>query len=57
MTNKNCHEVGDEPCTLVTVECDRCGFWLGIDASFLHNHSVKTLCLSCGLEIEIEEIE
>jgi len=57
MPNKNCHEILEEPHTLLVVECDRCGFSLGLDATFLRNRDVKTPCPSCGLELEIEEIE
>ena len=57
MTNKNCHDVPPEACELITVQCDRCGFHLGLDATYLHALPVKTLCPSCGLELEVEEIE
>lgn len=57
MSDKNCHEVRPADCELITVQCNHCGFHLGLDATFLRNSPLQTQCPGCGLTLEVEEIE
>jgi hypothetical protein len=57
MANKNCHEVGEDPHALVVVQCDTCGFTLGVDATYLRHWPVQVPCPHCKTVLEIEEIE
>lgn len=42
---------------LYVVKCLTCGFDLGLDATYLANHSIDTKCPNCQNPIHVEEIE
>lgn len=53
MTDKRCHEIitGYE---LVVVQCDGCGFHMGLDATYLDQvGSIEIDCPSCGTEMHV----
>ena len=56
-TDVGCHVVDINKTELYVVECDGCGFHLGIDASYLHSWSIAMACPNCQNPLKIEIIE
>lgn len=59
MPDVNCVCITDQKdkYELEVVECVKCGFHLGIDASFLRSNSVQVPCPSCGQMLIIAQEE
>jgi DNA-directed RNA polymerase subunit RPC12/RpoP len=53
----NCTEITPDNVELILVECNDCGFHLGIDAEYLRNHNVVLPCPNCRSVLTIKEIE
>jgi hypothetical protein len=56
-TAVNCTEIPAESAELIVVKCDQCSFDLGLDASYLANHTITMPCPACQHPLTIEEIE
>lgn len=53
---KRLNSIENETVQLEVIECD-CGYHMGIDATFLDQvGDFKTVCPSCGKEIDTEKI-
>lgn len=53
----NCTEIDPSQAELILVDCNYCGFNLGIDATYLRNHGVVMPCPNCKSILTIKEIE
>lgn len=53
----NCTEIDPAMAELIIVECGDCGFYLGLDATYLRNHGVVMPCPHCKSILTIKEIE
>jgi predicted RNA-binding Zn-ribbon protein involved in translation (DUF1610 family) len=59
-THQGCKPVDDafdDLYELEVVECLKCGFHLGLDATYLSHKSLMMPCPSCGEPLLIPEIE
>jgi hypothetical protein len=49
MAYTNCKEIPQSQCELCVVECNTCGFHLGVDATYLEQvDQIVIPCLRCG---------
>ena len=56
-SHQGCKPVDDAIYELEVVECLKCGFHLGLDATYLSHKSLMMPCPCCGEPLLISEIE